>query len=83
MGDWAFDRGQFTMTLTPKAGPADVTEHGKYLVLLQKQADGMEAGARNREPNMMMPGPAPPLQQRKRTGSSHGKYGTDTRAPDV
>jgi uncharacterized protein (TIGR02246 family) len=50
MGDWAFDRGQFTMILTPKTPPDPKTlapgttgqtmEMGKYIVILQKQADG-------------------------------------------
>ena len=50
IGDWAFDRGQFTMTLTPKTPPDPKTlapgttgqtmEMGKYIVILQKQTDG-------------------------------------------
>lgn len=39
-GDWAFDRGTYAVTLTPKAGGEAVQDNGKYLVLLQRQADG-------------------------------------------
>jgi uncharacterized protein (TIGR02246 family) len=51
-GDWAFDRGQFVFAVTPKAAPDPkakpapgtmmpmaMTEQGKYLVVLQRQAD--------------------------------------------
>jgi uncharacterized protein (TIGR02246 family) len=40
MGDHAFDRGTFTVTLTPEGGGSAVTSSGRYLVLLRKQADG-------------------------------------------
>jgi uncharacterized protein (TIGR02246 family) len=41
MGDWAYDRGSYRLTVTPKAaGGTPVTDEGKYLVLLQKQTDG-------------------------------------------
>jgi uncharacterized protein (TIGR02246 family) len=39
-GDRALDRGTYTMELTPKAGGAPMKDEGKYLVLLQRQADG-------------------------------------------
>ena len=39
-GDRALDRGTYTMQLTPKAGGSPVMDEGKYLVLLQRQADG-------------------------------------------
>jgi uncharacterized protein (TIGR02246 family) len=40
-GDWAYDRGQFTMTMTPRAeGASPMTENGSYLVILRRQADG-------------------------------------------
>lgn len=38
--DLAFDRGTYTMTLTPKAGGAAMIDTGKYLVLLRRQNDG-------------------------------------------
>src|SRR4029078_10173937 len=41
MGAWAYDRGAFLLSATPKMpGAATMTEHGKYLVLLAKQPDG-------------------------------------------
>ena len=39
-GDWAFDRGTYVSTVTPKAGGAGVREHGKYLWLVHRKADG-------------------------------------------
>jgi uncharacterized protein (TIGR02246 family) len=40
MGDRAFDRGTFSASLTPAGGGAAMSASGRYLVLLQKQADG-------------------------------------------
>jgi uncharacterized protein (TIGR02246 family) len=37
-GDWAFDRGKFTIKLTTASGT--VEDQGKYIVLLSRQADG-------------------------------------------
>jgi ketosteroid isomerase-like protein len=39
-GDWAFDRGTYDQTLTRRAGGAAITEHGKYLWLLHRGANG-------------------------------------------
>ena len=39
-GDWAFDRGTYTMTLTPKGDGDPMEDKGKYIVILEKQADG-------------------------------------------
>ena len=39
-GDRALDRGTYTIQLTPKAGGSPMMDEGKYLVLLQRQADG-------------------------------------------
>jgi uncharacterized protein (TIGR02246 family) len=39
-GDWGFDIGTYTSTVTPKAGGDAMTENGRYLVVLRKQADG-------------------------------------------
>ena len=39
-GDWAFDRGTYRHTLTPKSGGAPIPENGKYLWLYQRQPDG-------------------------------------------
>ncbi|HUF47351.1 MAG TPA: SgcJ/EcaC family oxidoreductase [Vicinamibacterales bacterium] len=40
MGDWAFDRGTFSVSIVPAAGGDPVMAEGRYLVLLHKQADG-------------------------------------------
>ena len=39
-GDWAFDRGAFTMKTTPKGDGDPMEDKGKYIVILEKQADG-------------------------------------------
>jgi uncharacterized protein (TIGR02246 family) len=39
-GDRALDRGTYMIELTEKAGGGRSKEEGKYLVLLQRQADG-------------------------------------------
>jgi uncharacterized protein (TIGR02246 family) len=61
LGDWAYDRGSYRLTLTPKAaGGTPVTDEGKYLVLLQKQNDGSWKLARgSSNSDLPMPGAAP------------------------
>jgi uncharacterized protein (TIGR02246 family) len=39
-GDLAHEHGSYTLTLTPKAGGEAMSENGKYLVILKRQADG-------------------------------------------
>jgi uncharacterized protein (TIGR02246 family) len=39
-GDWAFARGMYAATLTPKAGGAAVSIDGKYMTILARQPDG-------------------------------------------
>ncbi len=39
-GDWAFERGTYTISLTPKADGESIEDTGKYVVISQKQADG-------------------------------------------
>lgn len=39
-GQWAFDRGSYSITVTPQAGGESIQENGKYLVICQRQADG-------------------------------------------
>jgi uncharacterized protein (TIGR02246 family) len=42
MGDTAVGTGTFTMTLTPKAeGAAPINDEGGYMVVMQRQADGV------------------------------------------
>ena len=39
-GAWAFSRGAFTTTVTPKAGGDPTQVQGKYVSIYQRQADG-------------------------------------------
>ena len=38
--DWAFTRGTYSSTFTPRAGGEPVQENGKSLWILERQADG-------------------------------------------
>lgn len=58
-GNWGYDRGTYTMTITPKAGGAPMNDQGKYLVLLQKQGDGSWKVTRDID-NSDLPMPMPP-----------------------
>lgn len=40
VGGWAFARGIFTATLTPKEGGESLSVDGKFMTILQRQADG-------------------------------------------
>lgn len=44
---WAFDRGTYTLTLTPKAEGEPTEDNGKYIDILQKQPDGSWKYARS------------------------------------
>ena len=46
-GDWAFARGNYTYTLTPKEEGKTIKGNGKYLSILAKQADGSWKFARD------------------------------------
>jgi uncharacterized protein (TIGR02246 family) len=37
-GDWAYDRGSATVSVTPKAGGAPMEDSGKYIVILKRVA---------------------------------------------
>jgi ketosteroid isomerase-like protein len=39
-GDWAFERGRYRMTLTPKDGGAPIDDEGTYLDIVRLQSDG-------------------------------------------
>lgn len=39
-GDWAFDRGTFRQTLTPKSGGPALADSGKYLWVYRRDSDG-------------------------------------------
>lgn len=36
LGDWAFERGDYTITLSPNAGGPSMQDHGKYLTVYRK-----------------------------------------------
>jgi uncharacterized protein (TIGR02246 family) len=63
-GDLAHEHGTFSLTVTPKAGGNAMTENGKYLVVLKRQADGSWLihhdieNAGNPHPGMPMSGQA-------------------------
>jgi uncharacterized protein (TIGR02246 family) len=38
--EWAFERGAYAITLTPKAGGDSIRDAGKYVTLYERQADG-------------------------------------------
>lgn len=40
MGDWAFDRGTYRSTVTPRGGGSPQSENGKYFWLYARQPDG-------------------------------------------
>lgn len=39
-GDWAFNRGAFDVTMTPKDGSAPIRERGKFIQIFRRQPDG-------------------------------------------
>ena len=45
--DWAFERGTYAITLTPRAGGDAMRDAGKYITLYQRQADGAWLMARD------------------------------------
>jgi uncharacterized protein (TIGR02246 family) len=45
--DWAFERGTYAITLTPRAGGDPIRDAGKYITLYQRQADGAWLMARD------------------------------------
>ena len=45
--EWAFERGTYTITLTPKTGGDPIRDVGKYITLYQRQADGTWRMARD------------------------------------
>ena len=44
--EWAFDRGTYKQTLTPKRGGPAISESGKYLWLYRREPDGKWKQAR-------------------------------------
>ena len=47
VGPWAFDRGTYRWRGVPRPGGDPVSDHGKYLVILQRQPDGSWKVARD------------------------------------
>jgi len=45
--DWAFERGTYEITLTPKAGGESIQDAGKYITVYQRRPDGSWAMARD------------------------------------
>jgi uncharacterized protein (TIGR02246 family) len=39
-GNWAFERGTYTITLTPKAGGEPMQDIGKYITIYERQSGG-------------------------------------------
>lgn len=58
-GDWAFSRGSYTITLTPKAGGQPTEDAGKWLNVSKRQPDGSWKITRHIW-NSNNPLPAPP-----------------------
>jgi uncharacterized protein (TIGR02246 family) len=46
-GDWAFERGTYTIILTPKASSEPLQDSGKYLTIYQRQPGGAWGMARD------------------------------------
>jgi ketosteroid isomerase-like protein len=79
-GGLAYDRGTYSMTLTPP-GAAPIEDHGKYLIIWRKQADGSWKVAREMF-NSDRPLPArekPPVQHRKGRTRAHAPHRKGTR----
>ena len=75
-GDWGFDRGTYTMTVTPKAGGAPMNDQGKYIVIIQKQSDGSWKLTRdidNSDLPMPMPTMTPPQPPEPVTAKGRGR----------
>lgn len=65
-GERALDRGTYTIELTPKAGGAPVKDEGKYLIVLQRQADGSFKVTHDIDnTNIPAPPPAAPAATKK------------------
>ena len=45
--DWAFERGTYKITLTPKGGGDPIQDAGKYITVYQRQPDDRWAMARD------------------------------------
>ncbi len=46
LGDWAFERGAYAVTYTPKEKSEPASDNGKWVIISQKQPDGSWKRAR-------------------------------------
>jgi uncharacterized protein (TIGR02246 family) len=73
-GNLGYDRGTYTMTVTPKSGGAPMNDQGKYVVVLQKQSDGSWKVTRDIDnSDLPMPAPPPPPAPEPAKGKAKGK----------
>jgi uncharacterized protein (TIGR02246 family) len=63
-GDWAYDRGAASMTVTPKAGGKPIADSGKYLTILKRLPGGSWKVHRGMD-NSNNPLPMPPGRKKK------------------
>ena len=57
-GEWAFERGRYEITLTPRAGGESMDDHGKYITIYRRQSDGSWKIARDIwNSSQSLPGP--------------------------
>jgi len=55
--NWAFERGGYTIALTPAAGGAPIRDSGKYVTIYERQTDGSWLMARDIwNSNQQLPG---------------------------
>jgi uncharacterized protein (TIGR02246 family) len=47
MGEWAFERGAYTIGLSPKSGGPSMQDVGKYITIYQRQSSGIWRMARD------------------------------------
>lgn len=60
MGDWAFDRGRYNVSIVPAAGGDPMSISGRYLVIARRQADGSFKLVRGIDNSATPPVPAAP-----------------------
>ena len=58
VGDWAFSRGAFSFSAQPKAGGPPLSDRGKYIIILKRQADGSWKWLRDMDNSDGMTAPA-------------------------
>ena len=83
-GNLAYDRGIYSMTVT-HVGAASVEDHGKYLTIWRKQADGAWRISRAMfNSNLPLPPPEKPVVQHKRTRTRrHARHRKGTHKPQT